>query len=163
LEKNAFFKGHLAETELAQLFAAASALVFPSLHEGFGIPPLEAMKLGVPVLTSETGSLREVVGDAGLLVDPRKPVELAKAMLELASSKELQLELKRRGKERVQSFSFSAEVSKLAEVFVAEATKARKLTVRERLQRPIALLRLNILRWRRGTAGKLFRVLRDRL
>jgi glycosyltransferase involved in cell wall biosynthesis len=118
IDGHVFFKGHVSEEELAHLLSSASALVFPSLHEGFGIPPLEAMKLGIPVVTSDAGSLREVVGDAGLLIDPRKPAQLADAMGKLASSEQLQADLRSRGVERAKSFSFQAEVAVLAEMFV---------------------------------------------
>jgi glycosyltransferase involved in cell wall biosynthesis len=163
IEKYVIFKGHLPENELASLFAGASALVFPSLHEGFGIPPLEAMKLGVPVLTSDAGSLKEVVGDAALMVDPKKPIELAAAMEKLASSKELQADLIRRGYERADSFSFSAEVAKLADVFVEEASIAKKLTLSQRLQREFALARTNSVLWSHSAVSRLRNFLRNRV
>ena len=76
------------------------------------------MKLGLPVLTSDAGSLREVVGDAALLIDPRKPRQLADAMGELASSERLRAELRARGFERAKDFSFDSELALLAEMFV---------------------------------------------
>jgi glycosyltransferase involved in cell wall biosynthesis len=112
------FKSHVSTEELAHLFSLAGALVFPSLHEGFGIPPLEAMKLGVPVLTSESGSLREVVGDAALLVDPRNPIQLAAAMTKLATSERLRADLRSRGFQRAKCFSFQNEVTHLAETIL---------------------------------------------
>jgi glycosyltransferase involved in cell wall biosynthesis len=108
------FKGHVSTEELAHLFSCAGALVFPSLYEGFGIPPLEAMKSGLPVLTSESGSLREVVGDAALLVDPRNPIRLAEAMAKLAASERLRADLRSRGFQRAKCFSFQNEVTYLA-------------------------------------------------
>jgi glycosyltransferase involved in cell wall biosynthesis len=163
IERRVLFKGHLPESEFAQLFSAASGLVFPSLHEGFGIPPLEAMRLGVPVLTSDAGSLREVVSQAGLLVDPRKPVLLAAAMEKLASSEELQSELRRRGFERAKCFSLQTEVMRLAENFVATALLARRWTWEERLRRRLALLRSDRLISSRAAAVRFYRFFRDRV
>lgn len=157
------FKGHVPEGELARLFSMASALVFPSLHEGFGIPPVEAMKLGVPVIASDLGSLREVVGEAGLLVDPRKPVELGTAMQMLASSGELQNDLRRRGLERAKSFSFQTEVTRLAEIFVQTASLAKKRTWDEHLRRRFAFLRSDSVIWSRAAAGRIYRSLRNRV
>ena len=112
------FKGHVSDEELAQLYSGADVLVFPSLHEGFGIPPLEAMNLGIPVLASHEGSLHEIVGEAALLVDPKKPFELADAMTKLASSEQLRAELRCRGVQRAKDFSFPAEVTSLAQMLV---------------------------------------------
>jgi glycosyltransferase involved in cell wall biosynthesis len=163
IERHVIFKGHVPEREFAQLFSAASGLTFPSLHEGFGIPPLEAMRLGVPVLTSNSGSLREVVNQAGLLVDPRKPVELADAMQKLASSERLQVDLRRRGFERANCFSFQTEVRRLADSFVQTASLAKKWTWDERLRRRFALLRSDSLICSRTAAGRVYRFLRDRV
>jgi glycosyltransferase involved in cell wall biosynthesis len=163
IERNVIFKGHIPEGEFAQLFSAASGLIFPSLHEGFGIPPLEAMRLGVPVLTSDAGSLREVVSQAGLLIDPRKPLELAAAMQKLASSEELQGDLRRRGFERTTCFSLQTEVMRLANNFVQTASLAKRWTWDERLRRRFALLRSDSLNRSRATAGRIYRFLRDRI
>jgi glycosyltransferase involved in cell wall biosynthesis len=156
IDDHVFFKGHLPERELADLYSTASALVFPSLHEGFGIPPLEAMKLGIPVLTSDAGSLREVVGDAGLLIDPRKPGQLADAMGKLASSEQLQTDLRRRGIERAKSLSFQAEVAVLAEIFVKV-----KPTWEKRLRRRLALWWANGRVWSRAKATSVYRSFRS--
>jgi hypothetical protein len=163
IERHVIFKGHVPESEFARLFSAASGLVFPSLHEGFGIPPLEAMRLGVPVLTSDAGSLREVVSHAGLLVDPRKPVLLAAEMQKLASSEELQSDLRRRGFERAKCFSLQTEVTRLADNFVRTASLAKSLTWQERLRRRLALLRSDRLISSRAAAVRLYRFLRDRV
>jgi glycosyltransferase involved in cell wall biosynthesis len=112
------FKDYVSETELAELFSSASALVFPSLHEGFGIPTLEAMMLGVPVVASDCGSLPEVVGSAALKVNPRKPLRLASAMYRIATSETLRQALRQRGLERVRDFSLEAEVAALGQKFV---------------------------------------------
>ena len=156
IDDHVFFKGHVSDGELAQLYSSASALVFPSLHEGFGIPPLEAMKLGIPVVTSDAGSLPEVVGEAGLLVDPRKPRELADAMGKLASSEQLQSDLGCRGSERAKGFSFQAEVAVLAEMFVKV-----KPTWEKRLRRRLALWWANGCVWSRAKATNVYRSFRS--
>jgi glycosyltransferase involved in cell wall biosynthesis len=163
IERHVIFKGYVPGSEFAQLFSAASALIFPSLHEGFGIPPLEAMRLGVPVLTSDAGSLREIVNQGGLLADPRKPVEIAAAMQKLASSEELRGDLRRRGLERAKSFSFQAEVTRLADNFVQTAALAKRWTWDQRLRRRFALLRSDSRTFSRAATGKLYRFLRDRV
>jgi glycosyltransferase involved in cell wall biosynthesis len=76
-------RGHVSDDELAELYATASALVFPSLYEGFGLPPLEAMASGCPVAAARAGSLPEVCGDAARLFDPFSPTEIAEAVLDV--------------------------------------------------------------------------------
>jgi glycosyltransferase involved in cell wall biosynthesis len=76
-------RGHVSDDELARLYATASALVFPSLYEGFGLPPLEAMASGCPVAAARAGALPEVCGDAARLFDPHSPSEIAEAVLEV--------------------------------------------------------------------------------
>jgi len=69
-EDDLVFTGYVPDDDLVALYNAADLFVYPSIYEGFGLPPLEAMACGTPVITSDTSSLPEVVGDAGLLVDP---------------------------------------------------------------------------------------------
>ena len=73
-------RGHVPRDELVSLMQRASALVFPSLYEGFGLPPLEAMACGCPVASSDAASLPEVVGDAARLFDPNDPAAIAEAV-----------------------------------------------------------------------------------
>jgi glycosyltransferase involved in cell wall biosynthesis len=75
--------GYVADEDLAALYSGALAFVYPSLYEGFGLPPLEAMQCGAPVITSNTSSLPEVVGDAGIMLDPKDADGLCHSMLEL--------------------------------------------------------------------------------
>jgi glycosyltransferase involved in cell wall biosynthesis len=157
IEDHVYFKGHVSAEELAHLFFSAGALVFPSLHEGFGIPTLEAMKLGVPVLTSDAGSLREVVGNAGLLIDPRNPIKLAAAMARVASSGHLQAELRTRGFQRAMRFSFQTEIAHLAEMFVKLKPSGGK-----RLQRGMVLGIKNGYAHARAKAKNVYRFIRDR-
>jgi glycosyltransferase involved in cell wall biosynthesis len=98
------FTGYVADTDLPALYGAAEAFVFPSLYEGFGLPPLEAMACGVPVVTSSAASLPEVVGDAALTVDPLDVDELARALTRVLLDAPLRTELRRKGLERARGF-----------------------------------------------------------
>ena len=102
---------------LGHLYRNATAFVYPSLYEGFGFPPLEAMSCGCPVICSNTSSVPEVVGDAGLYFDPRS-VEALREALELAvSSAELRARLVARGYERVKIFSYERCAAETLEVY----------------------------------------------
>ncbi|MEK7102074.1 MAG: glycosyltransferase family 1 protein [Patescibacteria group bacterium] len=98
--------GSVSEKEKHILLQLAEALVFPSFYEGFGFPPLEAMSHGTPVIASWSTSLPEVVGDAGLLVSPYKPHELAHAMRMIADHADVREDLSRRGLERARKFTW---------------------------------------------------------
>jgi glycosyltransferase involved in cell wall biosynthesis len=163
IESHTIFKGYVPEAELAVLFSSASALVFPSLHEGFGIPPVEAMKLGVPVLTSDSGSLREVVGEAALKVDPRKPFDLASAMYRIATSEPLRANLRRRGFERAREFSLDAEVVRLAQVFQDLVRSAKKSSLRHRLSLRLESMRNDGSAQPAPLGTRLYRFIRDHI
>lgn len=98
--------GYLQRADLVRLTAGALAMVYPSLYEGFGLPPLEAMACGVPAVTSNTSSLPEVVGDAGLMVDPSDVDGLSAALLELAQDAGRRADLSARSLARAQGFSW---------------------------------------------------------
>lgn len=106
IENEVIFTGFVADDDLPYLYNGASVFAFPSLYEGFGLPPLEAMACGCPVVTSNTSSLPEVVGDAGLMVDPNRPEELAEAMWRILEESELRAELRERGLKRAAEFSW---------------------------------------------------------
>ena len=89
------------------MYALATLLVYPSLYEGFGFPPLEAMASGVPVITSNASVFPEIVGTAGILTDPQNPEELYQAMREVLGDRTLQETLRTRGLERVRQFSWN--------------------------------------------------------
>ena len=91
---------------LAGLYASATVFVYPSLYEGFGIPPLEAMSLGCPVVCANTSSIPEVVGDAAHLFDPKNQSELQNAIEKVVSSSEYSARLKAKGYERIKLFSW---------------------------------------------------------
>lgn len=115
------FPGYLSRGEFGRLWREAGALVFPSLHEGFGIPLLEAMHHGVPILCSTAGSLPEVGADACLYVEGRSPRELAAAMTRLAGDAALRAALIRRGRRRLEDFSMDQEGARLLAAFTSLA------------------------------------------
>ncbi len=115
------FLGYVDEADKPALYAAALALVYPSFYEGFGMPPLEAMAVGTPVVASHVSSLGEVVGDAGLLVDPYAVGEIADAMRAVADDAALVAELGRRGRERAKRFSWQESAARLERVFASLA------------------------------------------
>lgn len=98
--------GFVADEDLAALYSGATAFVYPSLYEGFGLPPLEAMQCGVPVISSNTSSLPEVVGDAGIMLDPRDEDALCQAMLDLHRTPALRDTLRERSLARARMFSW---------------------------------------------------------
>ena len=108
LEQNVIWAGLVEEADLPALYSAAEVFVFPSLYEGFGLPALEAMACGTAVIASRTTSLPEVVGEAGLLVDPEDSSELGRAMLSLLSDNLLRSEFENKGLKRAQKFSLEA-------------------------------------------------------
>ncbi len=103
-------KGHLTRTELERLYSCASIFAFPSLDEGFGIPVLEAMAHGAPVITSNRSALVEVAGDAALLVNPDDTDELANALLRLIGDSDLRTELATRGRARAKFLTWDRAV-----------------------------------------------------
>ncbi len=100
------FTGYAGDQDLPAILSGATALVFASLYEGFGLPALEAMACGTPVITSNVSSLPEVVGDAGLLIDPTDNAALAEAMAQVCSDEGLRMRLRERGLKRAGLFSW---------------------------------------------------------
>ncbi|HEX3247197.1 MAG TPA: glycosyltransferase family 1 protein [Chloroflexota bacterium] len=98
--------GYIDRDDLAAILSGAVAFVFPSLYEGFGMPVLEAMACGVPVMTSNVSSLPEVAGEAALLVDPYDEGSMCEALNRLADDADLRADLRRRGIERARGFSW---------------------------------------------------------
>ncbi len=109
--------GFVPDEDLASLYQSAMALVFPSLYEGFGIPIVEAFASGCPVVTANWGTMKEVGGDAALLVDVRKPEEIAAAVLRLSAEPGLRQELQSRGFERAKRFTWQETARLTLEAF----------------------------------------------
>jgi glycosyltransferase involved in cell wall biosynthesis len=106
LEGRVRFTGYVAQEELPALYSGARIFAYPSRYEGFGLPVLEAMRCGVPVVTTNVSSMPEVVGDAALLVSPEDEAALAEALIRLATNVELAASLGGRGRERAALFSW---------------------------------------------------------
>jgi len=102
------YEGYLPESRLPGLTAGATVFAFPSLYEGFGFPPVQAIAAGVPTIVSNVSSLPEVAGNGALLVDPRSPGDLASALGGLLTSPTLRADLSKRGRERAARFTWDA-------------------------------------------------------
>lgn len=124
LEHRVQFLGYVPDALLPALYNTATIFVYPSLYEGFGLPVLEAMACGTPVIASNTSSLPEVVGEAGILVEPLDIKELASAMFLLAQNAELRRGLTRKGLERAARFSWERTARETIRVYEA-CLKAR--------------------------------------
>jgi glycosyltransferase involved in cell wall biosynthesis len=111
--------GYIPDADRPALYAGATALVLPSFAEGFGLPVLEAMTVGVPVIASDRGSLPEVVGDAGLLVSPDDPDELAAALQRLSTDRALAASLGARGARRALIFDWMTSAAALHDTYTA--------------------------------------------
>lgn len=117
LSERVHFPGFIPQAELPLWYNSADLFVYPSLYEGFGLPPLEAMTCGVPVITSNISSLPEVVGEGGVMVDPHEPVSLAREMLHLLSDPTASAELGMRGLAQARSFSWSNTARQTAAIY----------------------------------------------
>ncbi|MBA3441529.1 MAG: glycosyltransferase family 4 protein [Pyrinomonadaceae bacterium] len=106
VSKHTIFTGYVPETDLPALYTAALCFVYPSYFEGFGLPPLEAMRCGTPVITGSLTSLPETVGDAGLLVDPWDENAIAQGISRLVDDPDLRGRLRTRGLERARMFNW---------------------------------------------------------
>jgi glycosyltransferase involved in cell wall biosynthesis len=116
------FLGFVPIATLRVFYEAAAAFVFPSLYEGFGLPPLEAMGCGTPVVTSNVSSLPEVVGSAAILINPENVFDIARGIREALLDEERRSELIRRGFEQVRRYSWAQTARQVLEVY-REAVK----------------------------------------
>jgi glycosyltransferase involved in cell wall biosynthesis len=119
------FTGFIPDDYLGAIYSGATAFVFPSLYEGFGLPPLEAMQCGTPVIASNTTAMPEVVGDAGLLIDPTDSDALCDAMLKVVTDAELRQQLSRKGLLRAQQFSWARCAEETIAVYKTAIANAR--------------------------------------
>jgi glycosyltransferase involved in cell wall biosynthesis len=117
LHKYVRFLGYLPEETLAVMYRLAGVFVFPSLYEGFGLPPLEAMASGTPVVTSNVSSLPEVAGDAAILVDPHDPYAIADGISRLLTDEKLRRELRMKGLARARQFSWEDSVRRVHAIY----------------------------------------------
>jgi glycosyltransferase involved in cell wall biosynthesis len=117
LHQHVRFFGFVPDRTLAVLYRLAAVFVFPSLYEGFGLPPLEAMASGTPVITSNVSSLPEVVGDAAVLIDPYDPSAIQQAIRRVLTEPGLREELRARGLARVKEFSWERSVRRIRDVY----------------------------------------------
>lgn len=106
LEGDVIFAGSCSDEELSALYRGAVALIFPSLYEGFGLPPVEAMACGTPVLASNVCSLPEIVGDAGILVNPREVDAIGDGIRRLVQDSEIRERLRQKGLVRARRFTW---------------------------------------------------------
>jgi glycosyltransferase involved in cell wall biosynthesis len=111
------FLGFVSFDTLRIFYSAASAFVFPSLHEGFGLPPLEAMASGTPVVTSNISSLPEVAGNAAVLVNPENVFEIARGIREALTNSTLRAALIHRGRQQARRFSWESTARQVLEVY----------------------------------------------
>lgn len=116
------FLGYVPDADLPWLYCGATCFVYPSLYEGFGLPPLEAMASGIPVVTSNTSSLPEVVGDAGLMVDPESEEDLRSAVVRVLSDSNLRREMSLRGLQRSALFSWGKTAAETLKVYESLAS-----------------------------------------
>jgi len=116
LEDHVYLPGNVSEEKLAGYLQEAQLLVYPSRYEGFGLPILEAMQAGTPVITSHFGSMAEVAGDAAELTDTTSPHALAESLYRVLSDSDYQHTLSYNGKRRVSEFSWEASIQQTGEV-----------------------------------------------
>jgi glycosyltransferase involved in cell wall biosynthesis len=117
LQKEVLFLGIVGDEDLPMLYNCADIFVYPSLYEGFGLPPLEAMACGIPVITSNTSSLPEVIDNAGIMVDPDDVNSLCEAMYNVLKDKELWHNMSNKGLERSKLFSWKGTAKKILEIY----------------------------------------------
>lgn len=117
LEKKVRFLGRVTDLELVTLYSMADVFAFPSFFEGFGIPPLEAMACGAPVITSNISALPEVVGNAALQVDPHDTAALAEAIMRLLRDEQLREELRQRGYQHIQHYTWTEAAHKMLAIY----------------------------------------------
>ena len=121
------FLGHIPDPDLQPLLAGAALFVYPSFYEGFGLPPLEAMACGAPVIAGNTSCFPEVLGDAALLVPPDDPDALCKAMELLLESEDLRRDLRCRGMARARQFTWAAAAQQLLSAYRLATQPARTI------------------------------------
>jgi glycosyltransferase involved in cell wall biosynthesis len=121
LTDNVHFTGPVEESKFPSLYRGAAALLFPSLYEGFGLPIVEAMACGTPVITSNVTAMPEVAGDAALLVAPTSIAEIATAIQKVIADESLRAQLRAKGLVRAARFSWAKTVDTVREILKAHS------------------------------------------
>jgi glycosyltransferase involved in cell wall biosynthesis len=119
LHRDVLFTDFVDDADLPDLYRGASLFVLPSFYEGFGLPILEAMASGVPVIASNTSSMPEVAGEAALLIDPRNPQAMAEAMAGVLADEQLRKTMTQRGLARAQCFTWESVAQKTLALYAA--------------------------------------------
>jgi glycosyltransferase involved in cell wall biosynthesis len=143
LETHVKFLGEIEERQLGRIYQGAAALIFPSRYEGFGIPLIEAMYFGVPIICGRGGSQPEVAGDAAIYVDVENPEDIAGVMVRLTEDRIVGQQLVNNGKRQLQKFILKTEIEKLVRVF--EKCAAAELWGIQGLQRRLAIFFFGLL------------------
>lgn len=117
LENHILFTGFVPDDDLPYLYSGAELFVFPSIYEGFGLPVIEAMFYGTPVVTSNVSSLPEIVGEAGVLVDPESPESISQGIASVLSDERQQLRMKHAGRRQAQQFSWQRTAEQTYNVY----------------------------------------------
>jgi SAM-dependent methyltransferase len=132
------FVGYVQEADLRVLYSASKLFVYPSLYEGFGLPPLEAMACGAPVITSNTSALPEVVGDAAIVIDPHNSEELYQAMQRVLCEDQLRMRMRQQSLARAQLFSWERTAEETLavyqEVYLEHYKEEQATRIRRKLQ-----------------------------
>jgi len=126
LEDRVRWLGHVAQEDMPDVMAQASVVVYPSLYEGFGFPPLEAMAVGTPVVASDRGSLPEVLGDGALLVDVGEDRALCEALEAVLTQPELRARLARAGRDRAGTFTWEKCAERTVDVYRSVLAESRR-------------------------------------
>ncbi len=124
LSEHVTFTGYLDERELVRAYASADIMVHPSLYEGFGLPPLEAMAAGTPVISSNAASLPEVLGDAAMFINPTDTKGMAKAMADLLADEDMRSKMSEKGREWAMRYKWETAAEETVRVY-EEAVKGR--------------------------------------
>jgi glycosyltransferase involved in cell wall biosynthesis len=117
MERDTVALGYVSDEDLLSLYAESSVFLFPSLYEGFGLPVLEALAAGLPVVSSDTSSMPEVMGDCGLTFNPLSPAEGTRAVVRMLDDEGLRLHLRERGRERARGFTWQETGRKTVEAY----------------------------------------------
>jgi glycosyltransferase involved in cell wall biosynthesis len=121
LDEEVIFTGFVDDEDLPDLYRGAQLFVFPSLYEGFGLPILEAMASGVPVITSNVASMPEVAGDAAILIDPHDPKAIAEGIARILAEDRLRQDMIQKGLARARRFTWDSVAQQTLEVYAGLA------------------------------------------